>query len=157
MVSTRKENLLYKDAAGSSFSEGPYIFVSLDLYSDLCGDEASWSGFAAKPADGREQTGFFDRGKRKNNLSDSWNTANALNDIGDGHLFQKRKAEALHSAKHGAMPRVTTNLNVLKEETDNDDESAPPQARDLQAALDSLEKGSESTLNEVTAVQVFIQ
>lgn len=158
LAPSRKEQLLYKDATGSCIFEGPYAYVSIDLYSDLCGDEASWGGCVEKTANGnsgqvfREQTGLFEKARRKNNLLDSCDMAKTLDVIRDGQLFQSTKAEVLHPAKLGAMPRVATNLNVLEEETDNDDKSGSPSAHNVQAALDSLEKGSDSTSHEVTEV-----
>ncbi|ONK57837.1 uncharacterized protein A4U43_C09F4700 [Asparagus officinalis] len=153
LASTRKEHLNYKDPAGRCFSEGPYVYVSVDLYNDLSGDGASWSSCVPKATNTnsgiviREETRFSQVG-RKNNLSDSYDVGNSVNIVKDGQLFQHTKAEVSTPVIHGAMPRVTKNLNVLKEETENDDNSVSPRKHNLQAALDSFKGVYESTLEE---------
>lgn len=156
----RKDESVHKDAAVRLDvcyrSEEPFIYSSIDLYSDLCGDNATWGCHGAKVANQssskifRAQTGLSDKSKSKNILLQSHTSANLENVITDHSIFQNMTPEELRATKHGAIPRIVTKLNFVAEETETDSECASAKTYDQQSVLDSSEKSSDSKLREVT-------
>lgn len=156
LASSRKEQSLHTDSLGGNFGEGPYAYAFVDLYTDLCGEETSWS--VAKTANGNSvniRTGFFDKFSRKTDLLNSSDTTNTSNIARDGQLFLNTKREVLYPAKHSMVPRIVADLDALEEENDNDSKSISSEEHNLQVAFDSLEKNSDSTGNEVTNFSLY--
>ncbi|XP_038986780.1 eIF-2-alpha kinase GCN2 isoform X4 [Phoenix dactylifera] len=135
-------------------SEEPFVYSSIDLYSDLCRDNATWGSHDTKVANEnsskifRAQTGLIKKGKNKNILLQSHTLANLESVSTDRSIFKNMTPEALHSTKHGATPQVVTKLNFVAEETETDSKGSSPKAYDQQSVLDSSEKGSDSTQHE---------
>ncbi|XP_073116363.1 eIF-2-alpha kinase GCN2 isoform X3 [Elaeis guineensis] len=136
-------------------SEEPFVYSCVDLYGDLCGDNATWGSHDSKVADQnsskifRAQTGLIGKSKDKNILLQSHTLANLESVIPDHSIFQNMTPEALHATKHGAIPWVVTKLNFVAEETETDSKFSSPKAYDQQSVLDSSEKGSDSAQHEV--------
>lgn len=142
-----KEHQLKKEAALNSFSEGPYVYVPLDLFSDLCGDEASRGSVVAEAARENsnaplsEQT-VHSRPKRRNNSREITDNPNAITG--------NAKPELPFLTKHSSVSRkaLNVNLDVVEEESDNHDDSELLSDYALQAAEDTMEKDNDSTVHE---------
>lgn len=159
MGANRKDELVHKDVAVQHdvccHSEEPSIYSSIDLYSDLCGDSATWGSHDTKVANEnsskifRAQTGLIGKSKNKNILLESHTLANLESVITDRGIFQNMAPEVLHATKHGTIPRVVTKLNLVAEETETDSKFSSPKAYDQQSVIDSSDSTQHEVINNI--------
>ncbi|CAL9184454.1 eIF-2-alpha kinase GCN2-like isoform X2 [Musa acuminata AAA Group] len=154
--SSRNDHSLQEEPASQidmcRYSDGPSVCSSIDLYGDLCGDDAPLGGHVTKATNNSSskvivtQAGSMDMDKNKNILLESHALKNVENATTDDGLLRNRKSEVLNMIKHGVEPLAVAKLNVLVEETENDATSSS-----FKASLKPLEDVLESydgTLHE---------
>ncbi|WOL01283.1 eIF-2-alpha kinase GCN2 isoform X1 [Canna indica] len=149
----------FQEAAASqlhkcSFSDGPFAYSSVDLYSDLCDNDATLGGHVTKDLNSNPSkifsthVGSLDMDRNKNIFLESHTLHNVGIPARDDNSLQTRKIESLSVIKPAIAPLAVAKLNIVAEEADNDktSESSNPTYKPLIA--NTLQKRSDSTLNE---------
>ncbi|XP_073003452.1 eIF-2-alpha kinase GCN2 isoform X1 [Typha latifolia] len=150
MGSIKKDQSLDGNVAGQpderSYSEGPYVYSLIDLYSELSGENASWGGHSRKVSIEnnyktlRVQTGLIDKDKRKEILLQSHISAHVDNLITESSS-RNVASEVLRAAKYTVIPEAATKLNVVAEESETDSKTTSTSERE--SIFGTSEKSSD--------------
>ncbi|XP_020589730.1 eIF-2-alpha kinase GCN2 isoform X2 [Phalaenopsis equestris] len=134
-----------------SYSDGPFVCGSIDLYSDLCSDEMSWGCLgtrvandnSGKPSEG--QAGPFIK-TRTRGLASAKNERNSVK-----HSLQNEQPEVYHT-KYCAFQHEPAILHISEEEnekqTDIDDNRNLQNTSERPQVLESAEKDFENIEND---------
>ncbi|KAG0460264.1 hypothetical protein HPP92_023392 [Vanilla planifolia] len=131
------------------------VYCSVDLYTDLCGDESSWGDHGTKAVNSNQR-----RPATGHEIPfDKYNTGITLLNEGSTklekmasfqHLLQKEYSQVYQTK--GVMPKAATTLHVLEEEIEQetmvDGDSNSPSVSGPDDTIDASEKDFDSIENE---------
>ncbi|KAM0940124.1 putative protein kinase PEK-GCN2 family [Dioscorea sansibarensis] len=138
---------------------GSFTYGSIDLFGDLCGEQASWGGHGSKVANDNsyqlsgKQSSFIDKNRRNTFLMHTQTSNKAKNVVEDDHSVKSRHPKTLHDVKHGAMPQAISKLDVLVEDTECDNKSESSSDHDTPLVGESSGNGSDIALFEDSNVE----